>query len=42
MYQQDNCIKSDTWSDVNLLVGIILFCDLGRESENLEVRKNIL
>ena len=25
MYQRDNCIKSDTWSDVFLLVSITLF-----------------
>ena len=26
MYQRDNCIKSDIWSDVILLVRITLFC----------------
>ena len=27
MYQWDNCIKNDIWSDVILLVSITLFCD---------------
>ena len=42
MYQRDNCIKSDIWSDVILLVSITLFCDQGRKSESLEERKKIM
>ena len=34
MYQRDNCMKSDIWSDVILLV----FCDQGRKSGSLEER----
>ena len=36
IYQWDNCIKSDIWSDVILLVSITLFCDQERKSESLE------
>ena len=32
MYQRDNCIKSDIWSDVIFLVNITLFCDQGHKS----------
>ena len=32
MYQRDNYIKSDIWSDVILLVSITLFCDRGPKS----------
>ena len=42
MYQRDNCIKSDIWSDVILLVSITLFCDQGRKSESLEERRKIM
>ena len=42
MYQRDNCIKSDIWSDVILLVSITLFCDQGRKSKSLEERKKIM
>ena len=42
MYQRDNCIKSDIWSDVVFLVGITLFCDQGRKPESLEERRNIM
>ena len=41
MYQRDNCIKKDIWSDVILLVSITLFCDQRRKSESLEERKKI-
>ena len=41
MYQRDNCIKSDIWSDVILLVSITLFCDQRRKSESLEERRKI-
>ena len=40
MYRRDNCIKSDIWSDVILLVRITLFCDQGRKSESLEKKKD--
>ena len=36
IYQRDNCIKSDIWSNVILLVSITLFCDQERKSESLE------
>ena len=42
MYQRDNCIKSNVWSDVILLVGITLFCDQGHKSESLEERRNVM
>ena len=38
MYQRDNCIKSDIWTDVLLIVSITLFYDQGRKSESLEER----
>ena len=41
MHQRDNCIKSDIWSDVILLVSITLFCDQRRKSESLEERRKI-
>ena len=42
IYQRDNCIKSDVWSDVILLVAITLFCDQGHKSESLEERRNVM
>ena len=42
MYQWDNCIKSDIWSDVILLVSITSFCDQGRKFESLEERAKIM
>ena len=42
MYQRDNCIKSDIWSDVILLVSITLFCDQGCKSKSLKERKKII
>ena len=42
MYQQDDCIKNDIWSDVNLLVCIILFCDQGPKSKSLEEKRKIM
>ena len=42
MYQRDNCIKSDIWTDVILIVSITLFCDQGRKSESLEERRKIM
>ena len=42
MYQRDNCIKSDIWSDVILLVSITSFCDQGRKFESLEERAKIM
>ena len=42
MYQRDNCIKSDIWKDVILIVSITLFCDQGRKSESLEERRKIM
>ena len=42
MYQRDNCIKSDIWSDVILLVSITSFCDQGRKFESLEERAMIM
>ena len=41
MYQQDNCIKSDIWIDVILLVSSTLFCDQGCKPESLEERRKI-
>ena len=38
MCQRDNCIKSDIWTDVLLIVSITLFYDQGRKSESLEER----
>ena len=40
--QQDNCIKSDIWSDVILIVSITLFCHEERKSEHLEERRKIM
>ena len=42
MYQRDNCIKSDIWTDVLLIVSITLFYDQGRKSESLEERRKIM
>ena len=42
MYQRDNCIKSDIWTDVILIVSITLFCDQGRKSQSLEERRKIM
>ena len=42
MYQRDNCIKNDIWSNVILLVSITLFCDQRRKSESLEERRKIM
>ena len=42
MYQLDNCIKSYIASDLNLLVGITLFCDQGCKSKSLEEKRNIM
>ena len=42
MYQWDNCIKRDIWSDVIILVSITLFCDQGCKPESLEERRNIM
>ena len=42
MYQRDNCIKSDIWSDVILSVSITSFCDQGRKFESLEERAKIM
>ena len=42
MYQQDNGIKSDIWSDVTFLVRITSCCDQGCESESLEERRKIM
>ena len=42
MYQRNNSIKSDIWSDVILLDSITLFCDQGRRSENLDERRKIM
>ena len=42
MYQRDNCIKSDIWSDVILLVSITLFCDQGRKFESSEEKRKIM
>ena len=42
MYQRDNCIKSDIWTDVILLVSISLFCDQGSKCESLEERRKIM
>ena len=42
MYQRDNCIKSDIWSDVILSVSITSFCDQGRKFESLEERAMIM
>ena len=41
MYQWDNCIKRDIWSDVIILVSITLFCDQGCKPESLEERRKI-
>ena len=42
MNQRDNCIKSDIWSDLILLLRITLFCDQGCKSEGLKERRNIM
>ena len=42
MSQRDNCIKSDIWTDVILIVSITLFCDQGRKSQSLEERRKIM
>ena len=42
MYQRDNCIKSDIWSDVILLVRITLFCVQGHKSESLEEKRKMM
>ena len=42
IYQQDNCIKSDIWRDMILLVSIILFCDQGPKFQSLEERRKIM
>ena len=42
MYQRNNCIKSDIWTDVILLVSISLFCDQGSKCESLEERRKIM
>ena len=42
MYQRDNCIKSDIWTDVILVVSISLFYDQGCKCESLEERRKIM
>ena len=42
MYQRDNCIESDIWSDAILLVPIKLFCHQRRMYENLEEKRKIM
>ena len=42
MYQRDNCLKSDIWRDVILLVSITLFCDQGRKSQSITRGRKIM
>ena len=42
MHHRDNCIKSDIWNDVILLLRYTLFCDQGCKSESLKERKKIM
>ena len=41
MHERDNCIKSDIWVDLILLVSITLFCDPRRKPKSLEEIKRM-